>query len=209
MTGEHEFRELIGEDLSREEEERLRRAHELLLAAGPMPDLPAGLERPRVERHRASERFEPFRILPRRRRGSALALAAVISLLAFTAGWVAASGNGDESGDFAAVQRVTLRGTSDRDAVALVQVGKTTSGGNVPMLVKATGLRPLPRGGYYTLALTKHGRPVVTCGTFRVRSVHGVTSVRMAVGYDVSRFDGWVVTEYRHGRKAEPVVLSS
>jgi hypothetical protein len=104
---------------------------------------------------------------------------------------------------------VTLHGTRRAPgATAVVAIGKST-GGNLPMLVTAEGLERLPSTGYYTLALTRHGKPVVTCGTFRVPSTGATTTVRMQVAYDVSRFDGWVVTEYRHGRTTEPVVLKS
>jgi hypothetical protein len=207
MTREPDFRELVGEDLPADEERRLRRVHELLLEAGPLPELPPVLEEPGAER-----RDEVVQILPRRRLGAALGLAAAIALVAFLGGYLAGYRHHKEARAtaFSAVQKITLHGTArDPNALAIVQVGREDASGNLPMLVTAQGLSRLPATGYYTLALTKHGKPVVACGTFRVRSDAARTTVRMAVAYDVTRFDGWVVTEYEHGRKAEPVVLTS
>ena len=205
MTREPDFRELVGDDLSPEEEQRLRRAHELLLAAGPLPELPPSLAEPGTEPRQREGNLEA---LPRRRTGAALALAAAIALIAFLGGYLAGYRKND-NGNFTAAKSVSLHGTGrDRNASAVVEIGRKDSSGNLPMLVTARGLRPLPRTSYYTLALTKGGKPVVTCGTFRVQRA-GATTVRMAVAYDVRRFDGWVVTEYRHGHTGEPVVLSS
>jgi hypothetical protein len=206
MTRRPDFRELVGDDLAPDEERRLRRAHELLLEAGPLPELPPVLAEPSPEGRRPEGTLS---ILPRRRTGAALALAAAIALVAFLGGYLAGYRKHDEA-SFSAAKRVTLHGTArDRNAVVVVEVGRKDASGNLPMLVTARGLKALPATGYYTLALTIHGRPVVTCGTFRVRASGGSTRVRMAVAYDVTRFDGWVITEYRHGQKAEPVVLKS
>jgi hypothetical protein len=196
-----DFHELVGEDFSPEEEARLRRAHDLLLQAGPPPEVPPALAKPAQE-------GDKVRVLPRRRRGAVVLLAAALSAAAFGAGYL--FGGRDEGAKaFKADHTVRLHGTALAPrALATVQVGKPDKNGNLPMLVTAQGLRRMGKSGYYTLALTKNGRPVVTCGTFRMGS-NPRTSVRMAVAYDVSSFDGWVITEYKHGRKAEPVVLTS
>ena len=162
MTREPDFRELVGDELAPEDERRLRRAHELLLEAGPLPELPPALAEPTTEGPR---REGTLSILPRRRTGAALALAAAIALVAFLGGYLAGYRKHDET-SFSAAKRVTLHGTTrDRDAVVVVEVGHKDAGGNLPMLVTARGLKPLPATGYYTLALTKNGRPVVACGT--------------------------------------------
>jgi hypothetical protein len=212
MTREPDFRELVGEDLPTEEAARLRHVHDLLLEAGPPPELPRSLAVPAIEvsERPAREHQGMFQLLPRRRLGAALALAATVALVAFVGGYVAGYRHHPAASKFATEQTVRLHGTAlDPDAVAVVRVGHEDANGNLPMLVTAEHLTRLPRNGYYTLALTKNGRPVVSCGTFRVRSDQARTTVRMAVAYDVTEFDGWVVTEYRHGRKAEPVVLKS
>lgn len=209
MTRPPDFDELVGDDVSPEEAARLRRAHELLVAAGPAPELPPSLEQPRLGEPRRRLDQGMFHLLPRRRVGAALALAAAIALVAFLGGYLAGYSK-DQGTRFEAVARVTLSGTAhDPGASAVVLVGRRDAGGNLPMLVTVRGLKALPPSGYYTLALLKNGKPVVTCGTFRVRANGARTTVRMAVAYDVSAFDGWVVTEYRHGRKAEPIMLRS
>src|SRR6266571_4646750 len=72
MTGPPEFRDLVGDDLPAEERARLERVHELLMEAGPPPELPPSLaEAP--DRAKQSPSW-----LPRRRFGTALALAAAI-----------------------------------------------------------------------------------------------------------------------------------
>jgi hypothetical protein len=201
MTRGPDFHELVGEGLSPDEEARLRRVHDLLLQAGPPAEVPPALAK--VEPESPKVRF-----LPRRRRGAALLLAAALAAAAFAGGYFVGGAN-DESSFEAAGKPVRLHGTTMApNGLAIVQLGRKHDG-NLPMLVTAQGLRRLPESGYYTLALTKKGKPVVTCGTFRVPSDGARVSVRMAVAYDVTAFDGWVVTEYRHGRKAEPVVLTS
>jgi ferric-dicitrate binding protein FerR (iron transport regulator) len=206
MTERPDLRDLVGDDLSPEERARLERVHELLVAAGPPAELPPGLETPSTE---APQYREDVTHLPRRRVGAALALAAAIALIAFLGGYLAGHHKGGKTG-FTAVRHVTLHGTARQpDGVAVVKIGRTDSNGNLPMLVTVSGLKRLPDDGYYTLALTKHGRAVVACGTFRVRSTNGSLTVPMTVAYNVERFDGWVVTEYQHGRTAEPVVLTS
>jgi hypothetical protein len=173
-----------------------------LLQAGPPAEVPPALATPALEAPRG-------RLLPQRRRGAALLLAAALAAAAFGAGYFFGDRN-DGVNAFDSVQTVRLHGTRLAPrALATVQVGKRDGSGNLPMLVTAQGLNRLPNASdYYTLALTNKGRPVVTCGTFRIGS-EGATTVRMAVAYDVNRFDGWVITEYKHGRKAEPVMLSS
>ena len=200
-----ELRDLVGDEVSPEERARLERVHELLVAAGPPAELPAGLKEPRATR---SEQVS--QLLPRRRVGAALALAAAIALVAFLGGYVVGfRHNKPAKTSFHTAWTVRLHGTARlRNAAAVVQVGPKDGNGNVPMLVTVRGLKKLGHGGYYTLALTKHGRPVVSCGTFRVRSASGLT-VPMTVAYDVKAFDGWVVTEYRHGSQSEPIVLTS
>jgi hypothetical protein len=196
-----DFRDLVGEDLGAEEEARLRRVHDLLLQAGPPPEVPPALATPAIESPKG-------RLLPQRRRGAALLLAAALAAAAFGVGYLVGDRN-EGVNAFNAAQVVRLHGTSRAPhALATVQVGKPDKGGNLPMLVTAQGLERLGASDYYTLSLTKNGRPVVSCGTFRI-GPGGVTTVRMAVAYDVNRFDGWVITEYKHGRKAEPVMLTS
>ena len=68
----------------------------------------------------------------------------------------------------------------------------------------------LPKGGYYVLYLTKHGKPVAPCGGFLTNG-KGATVVWMNAPYDFRRFDrgGWVVTKQLpgHFKHPGPVVM--
>ena len=184
MSGPN-FDELVGADLPDDERERLRRVHDLLVAAGPPPEMPQLVASP------------PVRALPRRR-VAALLIAAALALAAFGAGWLL-SGPNDE---FDVRRAVPMRSTANApNASGLIELGYADDEGNWPMLVTVHGLKPLPEGGYYELLLTRDGRPVAVCGSFKVKS-EGATTVRLGASYDLSNFDGWVVRPYVHDRDA-------
>ena len=187
------FDELVGYDLPPAERVRLRRVHDLLVAAGPPPQLPAHLASP------------PVRSLLRRRI-AITALAAALAVASFGAGW---SLREDEPFD---VRRAVPMHSTARapGAAATIELGRADEDGNWPMLVTVTGLEPLPDGGYYELLLTKDGEPVAVCGSFKVKA-DGTTKVRLGASYDLSNFDGWVVRPYVHGRDRlnETVVLTT
>jgi len=184
-----EFDDLVGTDVPEEERQRLRRAHELLVQAGPPPELSPAMDAvpwPDESQRPAGK--------PRQQRLLLLAAAlATAAVLGFVLGQ--SSGPSSSSASIDPVRVVTLAGTSlDRNARGTLALGKADEGGNWPMLLHATGLRQLPEGGYYNLYLTKGGKPVVLCGSFNVRS--GEAIVRFSAAYDLSHFDrnGWVIT---------------
>jgi hypothetical protein len=179
------FDELVGTDLPAAERERLRRVHDLLVAAGPPPEMPQLLASP------------PVRALPRRR-VAALLLAAALTLAAFGGGWLL----GAKNDEFEVRRAVPMRSTANApNASALIELGYPDDDGNWPMLVTVRGLRPLPEGGYYELLLTKGGRPVAVCGSLKVSSA-GQKTVRLGASYDLRDFDGWVIRPYVHDRDA-------
>jgi Anti-sigma-K factor rskA len=184
-----DFRELIGDDVPAEERARLKRAHDLLVAAGPPPELTPALETPP-----APERNVAW--LPRRRLGAALVLAAALVLSAFAGGFLI----GDRSDDSSAVagfeaERTVLLGESG-STVAVVRLGKADRNGNHPMLVTVEGLERQPKGDYYSLFMLKNGKPVALCGTFNVADEEA-TTVRLTTGYGFERYDGLMLAEYR------------
>jgi hypothetical protein len=182
-----EFRDLVGDDLSPQEQARLERVHDMLIAAGPPPELPPELQEVPSERPVAT----PI-VLPRRRVGAAIALAATIALVAFLGGFIAGhSGAGDS---FQSVRDVTL---GNGQAKAVVRFAPKDANGNTTMDVKVTNLRPLPRRDYYVLLMTKNGKPVVECGTFNLRR-GGPTTFKFTVAYDPSDFDGLQLARWRH-----------
>ena len=109
MTGKPNFDELVGDDVEGAERDRLRRVHELLVAAGPPHELSPELEA-------GPDMLVTYR---RRRRGGAsrrplvLAAAALVIAAAFLAGYMSA-GSSKRSDDFATAR--TLRQRVGHDA---------------------------------------------------------------------------------------------
>ena len=204
MTREPDFNELVGEDVPAEERERLRRAHDLLLAAGPVPELPPGLEEPSFGDRPGRLNENAYQLLPRRRTGAALALAAAIALIAFVGGYVA----GFRHDGFSAQYSVPLHAASGLAVSAKIQIGKRDSHGNWPLRVEAKGLPKLKNGGYYEMYLTR-GTHSLTCGTF-AGGGRSTVKVRLTVPYSFHNGDGWIVTKQLPGHeKPGPTVLTT
>lgn len=201
MTREPDFRELVGgDDLSPDEEARLQRVHEMLVAAGPPPELPPRLAEPDP----APREDSPVAFLPRRRAGLALALAAALALVTFVGGFVAGQHRGSK---FPTKFTVAMHGTAvATNASAQINVAADDGNGNWPLQVVVHGLKPLPKGQYYEMYLTRRGKPVATCGTFRLASGD---SVRLNAPYELRHFDGWIVTREGAGLRHHPVVLTT
>jgi hypothetical protein len=192
------FRDLVGEGLPPSEQERLERVHEMLIAAGPPPELPPELEEAPDGRGNVRE-LEPTG-LPRRRIGAALALAAAIALIALVGGYVAGSRHTNNS--FQAVRTVAL---TNNEASATVRFGPRDANGNTPMEVKVEGLKKLPASDYYVLYMTKGSKPVVVCGSFNVRGPQA-TTLRFPVAYQPDNFDGLELARWDAAtREAVPV----
>ena len=202
MSDTPKFQDLVGEGLPPTEHERLERVHEMLIEAGPPPELPPALEE--VPDGRGNVRELEATGLPRRRIGAALALAAAIALLAFVGGYLA--GYKHTSNTFESVRTVAL---TNSEAQAVVRFGPRDANGNTPMLVKVEGLKKLPAGDYYTLYMTMGGKPVVVCGSFNVRGPRS-TTLRFPVAYDPANFNGLEIARWDHSsRKAVPVVSAN
>jgi hypothetical protein len=201
MSGGPEFRELVGDELAPEERARLERVHELLVAAGPPPELPPALAEPPGESPGATVIG-----LPRRRAGAMLALAAAIALVAFLGGYVAGK-NGQGEG-FTTLKALQMHGTSNASAAsATIKVGAPDESGNLPLKVVVRGLRPLPAGSYYEMFLTRHGKPIAACGIFTVGTK--TATVPMTLPGTARRYDGWIVTREVPGNNGHPVVLTT
>jgi hypothetical protein len=193
-----DFRELIGDDLPDQERARLEHVHELLVAAGPPPELPPSI----AELESEPENVVP---LPRRRAGALLALAAAIALVALIGGYVAGRHGNDT---FSTFKSLPMHGTAiAQTASATIDVGDIDKSGNWPLRVELRNLPSLPRGGYYEMFLTKHGKPVATCGAFVTSGTS--STVRLNAPYSLRRYDGWVVTRHLRGSHNNPVVLTT
>ena len=187
MTRAPDFDDLIGRDMPDEERARLLRAHQLLVEAGPPPELS-----PELDSVPWPEESQMPLLKPRQRRP--LLLAAAIAT-AIGIGFVLGQSTSPSSSSMETVRVVKLAGTSlDSDARATLELGKADAHGNWPMILHTRGLQQLPEGGYYDLYLTKGGKPVVLCGTFNVKGNDVV--VHFSAAYDLDHFDkdGWGIT---------------
>jgi hypothetical protein len=177
MSERPSFDELVGTDLPAGERKRLLRVHELLLEAGPPPEVPT--EAPVVE------------LRPRRRRGVLLALAATFVAAVFAVGVVVGNRTAGPSADF----DVALAGTAAApSATATLTVFDLDEAGNWPMEMTVEGLAPATSGNAYQLWLTKSDQLVELCGAFRTNA-DGKATVPMNAPYRFRDFDGWVVVE--------------
>jgi hypothetical protein len=186
-----DFDELVGTEVEGPERERLQAVHELLLAAGPPPELPPSLEHPP-----GRERDEAVRVLrsayPRRRLVAALALAVVLALAAFGGGYLV--GDREESPE-AATSTVKLVGTeAAQGAVAAVRIFAADDAGNHAIELTVRGLEALPARGYYELGMTKEGELVASCGFFKVEG--DKTDVKLNASYDLTKYDGWAIVAH-------------
>jgi hypothetical protein len=198
MKRRPDFDELIDEVEDPAERARLERVHELLAATPPPPELSPELQAPPPASPRDFPWQRPRRVRPR------FVLVGFALLTAFLIGYLSA-GPGPSEDAVKYTRTVELEGRGDlRGAIG---VGIRDERGNLPMIVSVWGLEHLTGGDYYTLALTRKGKPIVTCGTFNV-SGHQ-TSVEMVAAYNLDRYDGWVVLRYDAKTHEDTPVLSS
>lgn len=177
-----DFDDLVGGEVEGAERDRLRRVHDLLVAAGPPPDL-SSLSPPATD--------ASVTPLAERRRGgrrALLALAAAFGVfLVFTIGVVAADDEGPSPD-----RTVAMSGPSG--ASARLEIFDVDEAGNWPMLVDVKGLPPAREPELFQLWLTREGKPVALCGSF-LTEPDGTAVVSMNAPWRLSDFDGWVVLE--------------
>jgi hypothetical protein len=202
LTNEPDFRDLVGDEGEREELDRLRRVHDLLVAAGPPPELSPSLATPpEVEESKVLE-------FKRRRPATVFALAAAIAVAAFFIGYVVAG----KQNSFEQTRQLSMHGVGQLAAArAEIKIGTHDVGGNYPLNMTVRGLPQLPRGGWYELLLSKHGRPTLSCGSFAVDGQN--ETIRMSVPFELTEFgklyDGWVVVRHVPKNHAAPVVMTT
>jgi anti-sigma-K factor RskA len=203
------------EGASPDEEARLRRVHELLVTAGPPPELPPSLEEaPVIRPERERKRRPALTTVPRRRFGAVLVAAAGIAAAAFFVGYLA--GNVGSSGKTSVVN-IPMRPTAvaPQTAAAVIALEKNGSESNVPMTLTVSGLKKLPRGSYYELWLTREAKSggrttqklLVSCGTFLQSSDR--VEVKMNAPYTLDTHPGWVITRHVRGVMSQPIMLTT
>jgi hypothetical protein len=185
-----DFDEVVGE-VKRDERERLRRVHDLLVAAGPPPELPPHLEAgPTLAMTLGSRRRRTVR-----RPLMLLAAAVAVLLIAFFAGYVTGNKSGSSGGT-----TLKLTGTAAApQAQASLRIWEPDSSGNWPMELAALGLPRLPGKGYYSVFLVRNGHDFEPCGTFVVRDSNAGVTVRLNSPYRLHKGDSWVVTRQLAG----------
>jgi hypothetical protein len=205
VSREPNFDELIGAETRGAERERLRGVHELLLQAGPPPELPPELqEAPKVGG--GVVRLQPRRVLKRR---ALLLLAATLSIAGvFAAGFAVADDHGGSRTATAQVVRsLSLKGTTlAPGARATLQVWHSQAG-NWPMTLSVRGLPKLPAATYYEVYLVRNGKPWGSCGSFRVTGSSHAVTLTLNAPYSLRKGDSWVVTRAPVGAEPGTTVL--
>jgi hypothetical protein len=200
VTRPPDFGDLLGDDeLSPDEEERLRRIHELLVTAGPPAELPPRLTRAPPER--AAPVLE-LPALPRRRLGATLILAAALAAALFGGGyWV-----GTATHSFTTEATIPMRGASPSQ-FASIQLAPADKAFNWPLLLRVRGLQDLPKGGYYELVLTRNGKLGLSCGTFRTHD--GKTEIVLNAPYPL-KGAGWaIIAHYPDHSQSGPILTTA
>ena len=134
-----DFRDLVEpDDLSTQEELRLRRVHELLVQAGPPPDLPPALLEPPTRPAVAD--VAEFPLPPSKRRGALILIAAALALAVFGGGYLFGHAKAKPA-TFAVAHVVPMHGNA---AAAVLTISHRDAAGNWPMQMQVHGL---PRQG--------------------------------------------------------------
>lgn len=200
MSRSPRFRELVdAEGLDFEERARLRRVHDLLVAAGPPAELPPRLHQAPTPSHGGLLR------LPLRRHAKTLLLAAGLAAAAFAGGYALAPRGGSPTTTGRWHGPIAMRGSSG--ALAMLRVARADAAGNRRVKLTVHGLPPLPAGGYYELLLTRDGELGPDCGRFAVGL--GTTEVTMNLAYRLQRWNGWVIVRHLPGRPESAPLLST
>jgi hypothetical protein len=196
--------ELIDPETAGADRERLQHVHELLLQAGPPPELTPELERgPTLGITLQRQRQRRRRVVKQR---ALLLLAAALSVaLVFLGGYAVGNrGGGSTSSSGPLWKALALKGTSlVPHAQATLQVWQSDTGNNEPMKLAVDGLPKLPGNASYEVYLFRNGRIGGQCGSFTIKNTSGSATVTLNSPYSLRPGDSWVVTRPGAGG-AEP-----
>lgn len=191
---------LLDAHISERDRHRLKRVHDALLRAGPLPELPASLQQPPPVAIRRLPAPPPAR--PSRR--------VLIAALAATLGLAAAGA----SYFFTTRPAETIQSTAAMHATVaapgasgVLRVGARDRAGNSPIVLRVRGLPTLPAGSYFDMYLTDKGRLVGSCGTFKTDG--GTTVVRLNVPYRLGEYSGWMIRREHAHRPPSPPLLTT
>jgi hypothetical protein len=191
--------DLIGAGTTGAERQRLQNVHELLLEAGPPPELSPELEEgPNLKMTLAKRRRA------KRQRAMMLLAAAITVFFVFVGGYAVGNNKGASSSSgptSRVVKTISLVGTSRAPrAEAGLEVWRPQAG-NWPMTLKTSGLPKLPAHEYYEVYLVRNGKPWGSCGTFRVAGSSKQVTVTLTAPYSLEKGDSWIVTQPGAGGK--------
>lgn len=190
------FDDLIEDDVTGAERARLEKVHELLVAAGPPPELSPNLEAGPIL---AMTLGKPAK--PRGRRIALLAATVAILAVAFMLGYLA----GNHGGGLASAQTLQLTGTrAAPSALASLQILPSDTSGNWPMRLTATGLPRLGGKWYYEVFLVRNGKIFAPCGSF---VSNGTADVTLNAPYRLQPHDTWLVTKQKWGDRTKGTVV--
>jgi hypothetical protein len=196
-----DFDELVGTEATGAERAKLREAHDLLLRAGPPPELTPKLKagpNPGVARMQHRRRAV-------KRRSLVLLAAALSVAVVFFAGYTVRGGGSSTSSGIA--HTLQLKGTAAvPNAQATLDVWQERDG-NWPMTLSVKGLPKLPAHTYYEVYLVRDGRPWGSCGSFVVSGSSRVLQLHLNAPYKLQKGDSWVVTRQTPGSEPGKTVL--
>lgn len=191
------FDELIGAEPAGAERERLRSVHDLLLAAGPppeiSPELAAGptlamtLGRVRRMSHGRGRRYF---------------LVAAAALVALVIGiGVGIPGHGDQYAQ-------ALRGTSFAPgATGSVEILSAKGAAKPQLKLDVAGLPATNTA--YVVYLVRNGHPLAQCGSFTVSNGERELTKDLVSPVPLERSDTWIVTVPRHGDSPGTTVMKT
>ena len=186
-----DFDEIVGNEPMGGDRERLRQVHELLVLAGPPPELTPEL--------RAGPTLGMTMGKPRKRflARPMVLLAAALTIAAIFLGYSIGSG----SSSARAQQTLSLHGTTAApNAIGSLQIFPQQAG-NWPMTITVANLPALPQHAYYEVYLVRNGKPYLSCGIFTVDGGTKPVTVSLNAPYVFKPGDSWVVTRDLPGQK--------
>lgn len=189
------FDELIGEEPDGAERARLRNVHDLLLEAGPPPELtPEVASGPTL----AMTLGRPRAHSSRRR---AYALTAVAAALVALVVGLAVTGNSHHT----TYPAFTLHGTTLAPNASGSLYFLKAQSPRPQLKLEVKGLPAVAKP--YVVYLVRNGRPVAPCGSFTVSNPHRELTTVITSPYRLQGSDQWIVTASGPGTGIGPTVL--
>lgn len=192
------FDELIGAEPAGSERERLRSVHELLIEAGPPPELSPGLEAGPT----LAMTLSRVRRVSQGRGRRYFILAAAAALVALVIGLGVSI---PRHGDGYAFQ--PLRGTSFAPSATGTLDILSANGPKPQLKLDVKGLPAAKEP--YVVYLVRNGHPIARCGRFTVSNTSGELTKELVSPYPLKHSDTWIVTMSGHGTTPGVTVLKT